>query len=413
MNKIIDRKIIFFLSSFLIIVQLVIFVTWSAYNKNVASNDIKSLLLQQTMLFIQRLQTASTVQNQQAIINNLHIPNAKITVSAFPEASVHVTSKALWPIYSKLKQQKNVINVSIRLLAGSWLNVEITPLPAQFLLRYFWLGSEILLSLCLLFFFILIYRYTKPLNTITQAAQRLSIDVNANPLTLDGTTAAKQTFQAINDMQIKIQKLMQERTQMLAAISHDLRTPLTRMRLRSDFMIDPLQNHKNNQDIDEMETMITQILEFANNDYSLPQKSQLDLTTLVSALCDDFTDRGLTVTYIGTDDRILFSGSTLALKRAVTNLIDNAIKYAGAAEVNLYLTHNINLVITDKGPGIPSDQLDKVFNPFHRVDASRSRNSSGSGLGLSIARNIIHAHGGEILLQTIAPTGLQVVVVFP
>jgi signal transduction histidine kinase len=413
MNNFIDRKILFLIVTVLIVFQLFLFLIYEQYNQRSEQNDITNLLIQKNISLVQRVKSS---KSKIEIVKNTHIPSSIITLSPNPKWIIQDASSSLWGIYGKMKRQKNPIRISIKIAEKQWMNIEIISSLAHSLTRYLLIGSEIFVTMFLIAFLWLIYHHTVPLRLIADAAKRLGIDVNTQPLKMKGPMIARHAFQSINEMQTKIKNLIQERTLMLASISHDLRTPLTSLRLRNELIDHPEISQKNHQNMDEMETMISQILAFTKEDYFIEKKSKLDLTALVISICHDSLDRGQSVKYLGPDnERIIYNGCLLSLKRAFINIIDNAVKYGGSAEVELFFDVNdkINLIIRDYGPGILEKHMDKVFTPFYRVDTSRSRKKSGIGLGLAIARNIIYAHGGCITLKQMQPTGLQVAVTFP
>jgi signal transduction histidine kinase len=200
---------------------------------------------------------------------------------------------------------------------------------------------------------------------------------------------------------------------MLAAISHDLRTPVTLLRLRAEAIANRKERAKLLQTLDEMEAMISSVLEFTKATVLDEPQRQVDLSALLSSICDDMADAGAAIAF-EPPNTIPYACRRTSLKRALTNLIDNAAKYGGAAHVTLERRDGeIGITIDDQGPGIPEEQQQHVFMPFHRIDGSRSPNAGGVGLGLSIAQTIIHGHGGRIALQNRAQGGLSVRVTLP
>ena len=200
---------------------------------------------------------------------------------------------------------------------------------------------------------------------------------------------------------------------MLAAISHDLRTPLTRMRLRGEFIDDPDQQQRLFRDVDEMQAMINSSLEFFRDDARLEQATQFDLAELLHTLIDDYRDQSIDIAFSGPAHLVYF-GRPLGLKRVITNLLDNAIKYAIEPAVELSGDDEQVIVrILDRGPGIPVESHEQVFVPFYRLEGSRNKNTGGVGLGLSAARAIVLEHGGSLTLSNRKPAGLQVTVELP
>ena len=210
-------------------------------------------------------------------------------------------------------------------------------------------------------------------------------------------------------MQTRLHRFVEDRTQMLAAISHDLRTPLTRLRLRAEFVEDPEQQRKMLADLEEMEAMIASTLAFARDDARKEPRVPIDLAALLQSLVDDLGDAGNTVEYSGPEHKTI-ACRPVALRRAIGNLIDNALKYGGCARVALLDGRedgHVAIRIDDDGPGIPEGEQEKVFAPFYRLERSRSRDTGGTGLGLSVARTIARAHGGDVTLRNRPDGGLS------
>jgi signal transduction histidine kinase len=200
---------------------------------------------------------------------------------------------------------------------------------------------------------------------------------------------------------------------MLAAISHDLRTPLTRMRLRGEFIEDQEQQARLFRDVDEMQHMVDEALVFFRDDATAEETTSLDLTRVFLTIVNDYADQGIEISYAGLAHAVYW-GRPLTLKRAFTNLIDNAAKYGKFAEIELSREEKAFVVaIRDRGPGIPPDALEEVFRPYYRVDKSRNRSTGGVGLGLTVAQGIVQGHGGEIILRNRAAGGLEARIILP
>ncbi len=248
-------------------------------------------------------------------------------------------------------------------------------------------------------------RATKPLALFALAAERLGIDFNADPLVVQGPGEVRRASRAFNTMQTRLKRFIQDRTQMLAAISHDLRTPITRMKLRAEFVDDDEQREKMLRDLDEMEKMISATLAFARDDAANEPTALTNIALMLADITSDEAASDHDVTYTGPVDLDIIA-RPLALKRAVSNLVDNAVKYGKAARITLAtIRDGIEIVIDDDGPGIPETDMEKVFTPFFRLEASRSRETGGTGLGLTITRNAIRSMGGDIELSNRADAG--------
>ncbi|MCC6912140.1 MAG: two-component sensor histidine kinase [Rhodospirillaceae bacterium] len=256
-------------------------------------------------------------------------------------------------------------------------------------------------------------RATAPLPVFAAAAERLGVDVNAEPLSEKGPPEVRRATRAFNTMQMRVKRYIQDRTQMLAAISHDLRTPITRLRLRAEFVDDDQQREKMMHDLNEMEAMIAETLVFARDDAANEPASHIDAAAVVASLCSDLSFSGREVAYTGPDS-FEFLTRPLAFKRAITNLVDNALKYGKTAQVTLApAAGELRIYIDDTGPGVPPHEMDRVFQPFVRLEGSRSRETGGAGLGLTIARNAIRSMGGDVDLMNRTEGGLRVTVSLP
>lgn len=306
------------------------------------------------------------------------------------------------------------VRVAVRLSDGSWLNV-VAPLDiADSLWRpRFVLSLAVMSVLVVVIGVWALSRAVRPFAAFAAAAERLGVDVAAPPLPERGPSEVATAARAFNVMQERLRRFVEDRTQMLAAISHDLRTPITRMRLRAEFVEDDEQREKMLADLAEMEQMIAATLAFARDDAAQEPRRALDLAALLQGLADDFTAAGKDVAYDG-PAKLVVQGRPTALKRAFANLLDNAVKYAGGARIGVADgAGQVAVEIVDSGPGIPEAEQDKVFAPFYRLDRSRNRETGGTGLGLSVARSILRGHGGDVSLRNRPEGGLTVRVALP
>ena len=256
-------------------------------------------------------------------------------------------------------------------------------------------------------------RLARPLQQFTQGARRFGSDFRAPPIEPVGPHEIRQAILAFNGMQAQLQHFIQDRTQMLAAISHDLRAPLTRLRLRGEFIEDTEQQQRLFRDVDEMHAMINTALEFFRDDARLEQATQLDLAELLQTLIDDYRDQNIEISFRG-PPRLVYFGRPLGLKRVITNLVENAIHYGVTPEIELlYIPGEVVIHVLDRGPGIPAEYREQVFLPFYRLEASRNKSTGGVGLGLSTARAIVLEHGGTLTLSERQGGGLVAMVVLP
>lgn len=306
--------------------------------------------------------------------------------------------------------------IALKLENGKWLNIIIMPSRQHLWWAFagFGLLAVILITLIILLCAWAVKRLAAPLSEVAKAAKYLGVDINMPLLAKTNNPELNEVVDAFNQVQARIKKMINDRTQMLAAISHDLRTPITRLKLRAESFEDAAQYDKIVADLQEMEDMIASVLLFAREDACDEVLENFDLNALLSSLCDDLIDAGFDVSYQSFVTRLPFFGCIGTLKRAFANLINNAVKYGQRAKVFLkQKDHLVTIEISDDGPGIPETDLLKVFEPFYRVDQSRSRKTGGTGLGLTIARDTIIAHNGEIVLMNLPGGGFKVIVTLP
>jgi signal transduction histidine kinase len=306
------------------------------------------------------------------------------------------------------------LEVAVPLTGGQWLFFA-TSLPSadpgfssQFLI------SMLVMALVIVAISIwAVRRMTAPLSSVAAAAERLGRDVNAPPLPESGTVEMRKAAQAFNAMQTRLRTLIENRTRMLAALSHDLRTPLTLLRLRAESVENAEERDKMLATIADMDAMIGATLKYAREQAAGEPPRATDVTALVRSVVDDMADAGLDVTMTQAEPVCLVC-QPAALRRALTNLIENAVKYGGRARVSLTIVpQSVAIAIEDDGPGIPEAELARVFEPFYRVEESRNRDTGGVGLGLAIAKTAIEAQGGALVLSNRTPNGLRAQVTLP
>ena len=309
--------------------------------------------------------------------------------------------------------------VSMRLPSGEWLNVHVVLRRYLFLWSETFLASFVLMTLAAAALVIWAVRqFSAPMRELAAAAERLGMNVNAPPLPERGTAEAVKAARAFNTMAERIRRFVRDRTFLLTAIGHDLRTPITRLKLRAEWMEDEEQQRKMLGDLDELEGMVAATLAFGRDDANAEVPTPVDLSELLRTVLDEAADAHPDVA-----DRIGFTGPlhqvvrarAVAIKRALTNLVVNAVKYGESARVNLLPPQDgvVTVLVEDDGPGIPAAELDRVFEPFHRLEPSRNRETGGTGLGLPIARNILRGHGGDVVLSNRSVGGVQALVTLP
>jgi signal transduction histidine kinase len=250
---------------------------------------------------------------------------------------------------------------------------------------------------------------TRPLEQLARAADDLGPDLQSPPLPVSGPTEVARAASAFNAMQARIAANVAERMQILAAVSHDLQTPITRMRLRTDLMDDSPERDKLQRDLLEMETLVREGVSFARTLHNTVEAScKVDLDALLASITADYADAGRPVALSGASGGPILT-KPRALRRVLCNLIDNALKFAGQAdiEVRRNAAGGIEIAVLDRGPGIPGTELEAVFQPFYRLETSRNRDTGGTGLGLAIARQLAQALGGSLSLAAREGGGLE------
>jgi signal transduction histidine kinase len=306
------------------------------------------------------------------------------------------------------------LQVAVPLPDGQWLSFA-TALPesGSSFSRQFLLSMGIMAIVILVVSVWAVRRVTAPLAAVSAAAERLGNDLNASPMPETGTIETRQASRAFNTMQARLRSLVESRTRMLAAISHDLRTPLTLLRLRAENVENPHERDKMLATIAEMDSMVGVTLQFARDEATTEIRRPTDIAALVQSIVDDMADAGMPVKMEPVEP-IVYDCRPDALKRAIRNLLDNAVKYGKAASVAIQTApKTIEIVIDDDGPGIPEQELSRVFDPFYRLEESRNRETGGVGLGLAIAQSIVQAHRGKLVLSNRPTAGLRARIALP
>ncbi|CAH2602273.1 Histidine kinase [Rhodovastum atsumiense] len=256
-------------------------------------------------------------------------------------------------------------------------------------------------------------RLARPVRQLAEAVRTFGLNPQSPAIVESGPQEIRQVIETFNTMRAQIHSFVTHRTTMLAAISHDLRTPLTRMRLRGEFIEDPDQQARLFHDVDEMQAMIDGALAFFRDNAADEAPTTFDLPGVLQTIINDYADQGIELGYSG-PPRGICRGRPFALKRAITNLVENAIKYATPPDIALSREDEaLVIAVRDRGPGLPPDALTRVFDPYFRLDRSRNRATGGVGLGLTAAQAIIHEHGGKITLANRPGGGLEARIVLP
>ncbi len=311
------------------------------------------------------------------------------------------------------------VAIGFELPDAGWLNLDMPlPPPRPWHSPTFLLAFILMTVAAAALSFWAVRRLTGPVATLAEAAERLGRDVNAAPLPETGPAEVVRAAIAFNTMAARIRRFVQDRTFLLTAIGHDLRTPITRLKLRAEFIEDDEQRARFMADLDELNMMVSATLVFGRDTADTEPAVALDLGALLRTVLDEAADArpeaAERLSFEGAA-AVTVSGRPVALKRVFANLVSNAVKYGGAAHVRLNTPAGGQVVVTveDEGPGLPPDQLERIFEPFYRIENSRNRETGGTGLGLPIARNILRAHGGDVVLANQAGGGARAVVTLP
>jgi len=308
----------------------------------------------------------------------------------------------------------------VKLQSGEWLYLAALLPDPYFLSRKDQLSNKqwlfaLAFGVVLSFIFWWLARWlTRPLLNLSKAAYRLGKDpLHPVKLEFSGTREIQQLSHAFDNMQRRLHRYIDDRDHLFSAISHDLKTPITRLRLRSEMLEDEVAKGKINQDLLELEELVKGALLYSKGINSTENHMPIDIKALLNDINNDLLLRGVQFQIEGDIDTY-FEGRPLELKRCFSNVIENALNYGLTASVTLAESDSyITISVKDNGPGIPESQFEEVFKPFTRLESSRNRNTGGSGLGLSIARNLIHGHGGTLSLSNHANGGLLVTMSLP
>ncbi|MEM7170705.1 MAG: ATP-binding protein [Pseudomonadota bacterium] len=306
------------------------------------------------------------------------------------------------------------LSISAHLLARErWLNVKmVVPRRPQV-----WLPLLASLSLAAgaiaLVVVIAVRRITRPLKSLATAADCLGRGQAGAAVPEVGPAEVRTAAAAFNQMRDRLDRFIGDRTRLLAAISHDLRTPITSLRLRAEFIEDPAVRDKMLETLQEMQDMTESTLAFAREEATGEGQRSVELFALLDSLIEDLRELGQDVT-LSDGDKVIYLCRPVSLKRALRNIIENAAAYGGRADVSMKRQgDDVVIIVEDEGPGIAGQDRERVFEPFVRLEESRSRETGGVGLGLSIARSIVRGHGGDIGLVNRREGGLRVTVTLP
>ncbi|MGA1805291.1 ATP-binding protein [Rhizobium sp. HT1-10] len=306
------------------------------------------------------------------------------------------------------------LQAHLTLSDGAPLTIDVTPrgvMPLAEWLPYVFAAQMALLVLCTWY---AVRQAIHPLSVLSNAAEALDPSKQGLPMSESGPTEVAQAARAFNAMRDRIAHYLEERIQILAAISHDLQTPITRMRLRADMADDTPEKEKLVSDLREIERLVQDGIAYARSSHGNGEKTaRIDLASFIDSIAYDYQDTGKAVSVLGV---VKGTATTKphALRRILTNFIDNAIKFAESAEISVTRGDEGEVIVTvlDRGPGIPSDMLESAMQPFFRIETSRNRDTGGTGLGLAIAHQLAATIGGSVRLYNREGGGLAAEVSF-
>ncbi|MFJ5256686.1 ATP-binding protein [Pseudomonas sp. NPDC088414] len=335
-------------------------------------------------------------------------PGAPLDAEEVPVAATSISSAigGAHPLsFSRFPAEKKHFQAHLRLSDGSPLTIDVRPAmpPLSPWLPGVLLGQLALLIACT---WLAVRIAIRPLARLANAVE--SLDPNAHPVLLDehGPTEVAYAARAFNAMQARIAAYLKERMQLLAAISHDLQTPITRMKLRAELMDDSVEKDKLWNDLGEMEHLVREGVAYARSIHGSTEESRrIDLDSFLDSLVFDYQDMGKDVQLSGKSAAVIDTRPQ-ALRRVLVNLTDNALKFAGAAQLQVDIGDGLCIKILDRGPGIAETELQQVMQPFYRVENSRNRSTGGTGLGLAIAQQLAMALGGSLTLSNREGGGL-------
>ena len=305
--------------------------------------------------------------------------------------------------------------ISVRLESGAWLNSDFHAEKFRIAGRTFnemsRIGFLFVFVGAAAFFFI--RRLTQPLSTLTDAASRFGSDLEVEELEERGPADVKYVIRSFNEMQREVKDEMTRRTHMLAAVGHDIRTPLTALRVKAELIRDPDVKGDIIRSVNKMERIASSALDYVRGAARSEEKQNVDLRALIESECSEFEELGEQVEFSGAQE-LHYRCRPIALARAVRNLIENAVKYGSAANVEITKSDTfIEVRITDEGPGLPEEQFEQAFEPFKRLSDARESDQGGFGLGLPIAKAIVQGHDGNLQLKPNTPSGLCAIIQLP
>lgn len=359
-------------------------------------------------VLIDKLPTIEAVKVDFSKAENLRLLKNDIFLNDLPRSWAHHTL-TLGPL------DPPILVVQLKLKKGEWIYIAaLLPSPYMQLDDQFFSKDQLVFlviftSLMLLLTFLLVRVQVKPLKRLAKAANEMSMDIDQSPLKEEGATELVTATRAFNRMQTRIRKYVSDREHLFSSISHDLKTPITRLRLRAELLDDDAKRHKFNQDLDDLEMMVKGALQCVRDTDLHENNDFVDLNEMIRNVSETYNQVHTQVSFTALQMEPVVL-KPLAIKRVLTNLMDNAVKYGKHAFVSIEENPTwIVVTILDKGNGIPEAQLEAVFEPYTRL----ANDKDGHGLGLGICRSILHGLGGDLVLQNSEQGGLEVKIYIP
>lgn len=329
--------------------------------------------------------------------------------------AVQDASTVILPLSNDTWRQLKQLHLAAELAPGRWLNITIAAMPQAhppivILLLFFavtWLALTVasVIAANLL---------ARPFKALSKASEAMAKGEFSEPIAVFGPSDVRQALQAFNRMSERLQNMLNTQRELLLAIGHDLRTPITSLRIRSEFIGDEDERRRINRSLDQLQCLTESALNAGRNAIRTDPKVAVDAGALVDMVCEDLIALGMKVSFVTPEQTVVVQAWPDELSRAIRNVVENAVRYGEQADVRFTVDDDYcSIIVEDCGPGIPEDRLNDVFNPLTRIEASRNRDTGGHGLGLSIARNIVSVHGGKISLENREPVGLTARILLP
>lgn len=373
----------------------------------IADSELKTEVISTVAKVLKRrISSSSQLDIEFSHPDDLHVLKNDILLKDLPPS---------WGAYSLIipSVKPPILVVQIEIAEHEWLYLAAILPPPYLLIDRSIISLEQVITLIfqtvllLIFIYLLFYWQTKPLKQLAVAASEMSIDLDQEPLKEEGASEIVAATSAFNRMQQKLQRYIRDREVLFRSISHDLKTPITRLRLRAELLDSEKQTEAFNHDLDDLEMMVKGALQTVKDTDIHENIQPVDILKLLEQISSSQPDK---IKIVASPIIASYRGKPLALKRCLSNLIDNGVKYGGSVEVDINdSAENLQILIKDNGPGIPDDERDKIFTPYRRLHNDKQ----GYGLGLGISRNIIDAHNGDLHLNNRDKGGLEVAITLP